>query len=429
MPLLRDARRLALSRLVLPFGIAFLALFPATDVNAQPQTLTLSDVLARTIDFDPTARAGAARIRAAEAHLDQAGTRPNPVLGVEMEDFGGSGNYSRFDETSTTLYYEELWERGGKRKARTAIAGAELALAERRRIANHLDLAADVQAAWVEALAAQAAAALADDRLAAVKQLEGEFRRRAERALDPQFVHERVLATLSQAQIDSEQAARSARAARATLASYWGGDGDFRLDETEFTRLAAREARDDDSADLALLAAARETAAARVRFERANSVQDVSLRAGLRHFSADDDVAVVFGVSIPLGVYDTNRGNIERAQAEQLAAEIDIAAARNRRQREIDRLTVARSAGADEIGRLDAEVLPRLERAVALVREGFNRGGTAFTLLEVTEAHRALTEARSRRIELLRRFHLDGARLDRLSDSHVSLLSNTEHKQ
>ncbi|MDO9126559.1 MAG: hypothetical protein Q7U42_06785, partial [Parvibaculum sp.] len=79
MPLLRDARRLALSRLVLPFGIAFLALFPATDVNAQPQTLTLSDVLARTIDFDPTARAGAARIRAAEAHLDQAGTRPNPV--------------------------------------------------------------------------------------------------------------------------------------------------------------------------------------------------------------------------------------------------------------------------------------------------------------------------------------------------------------
>ena len=55
-------------------------------------------------------------------------------------------------------------------------------------------------------------------------------------------------------------------------------------------------------------------------------------------------------------------------------------------------------------------------------------GGTAFTLLEVTEAQRALTDARSRRIELLRRFHLDGARLDRLSDSHVSLLSNTEHK-
>lgn len=429
MPLIRDARRLALYRLVLPFGGALLALFSGTDAVAQPQTLTLSDVLARTISYDPTARAGAARIRAAEANLDQADTRPNPVLGIEMEDFAGSGNYSRFDETSTTLYYEELWERGGKRKARTDIAGAELTLAEKRRTANLLDLAAEAQAAWIEALAAQVAATLAEDRLAAVKQIGREFQRRTDRALDPQFAHERILATLSQAQIDSAQAVLTAQTARATLASYWGGDGDFRLDETEFTRLAAREARDDDSADLALLAAARETAAARVRFERANSVQDVSLRAGLRHFSADDDVAVVFGVSIPLGVYDTNRGNIERAQAEQLAAEIDIAAARNRRQREIDRLTVARSAGADEIGRLDAEVLPRLERAVALVREGFNRGGTAFTLLEVTEAHRALTEARSRRIELLRRFHLDGARLDRLSDSHVSLLSNTEHKQ
>ncbi|MEQ8283571.1 MAG: TolC family protein [Parvibaculum sp.] len=429
MPLIRDARRLALYRLVLPFGVALLALLPGTDAIAQPQTLSLSDVLARTIDYDPTARAGAAHIRAAEASLDQADTRPNPVLGIEMEDFAGSGNYSRFDETSTTLYYEELWERGGKRKARTDIAGAELALAEKRRTANLLDLAAEVQAAWIDAIAAQVAAALADDRLSAVKQMEREFQRRANRALDPQFAHERVLAMLSQAQIDSEQAALSAQTTRATLASYWGGDGNFRLDEAEFTRLAMNGELDDDPTDLALLTAARETAAARVRFEKANSVQDVSLRAGLRHFSADDDVAVVFGVSIPLGVYDTNRSSIERAQAEQLAAEIDIAAARNRRQREIARLIAAQSAGAVEIRRLDAEILPRLERALALVREGFNRGGTAFTLLDVTESQRALTGAYSRRIDLLRRFHLDGMRLDRLSDRHVSLLSNVEHKQ
>ncbi len=429
MPLIRDARRLALYRLVLPFGVALLALFSGTDAVAQPQTLTLSDVLTRTIGYDPTARAGAARIRAAEANLDQADTRPNPVLGIEMEDFAGSGNYSRFDETSTTLYYEELWERGGKRKARTDIAGAELTLAEKRRTANLLDLAAEAQAAWIEALAAQVAATLAEDRLAAVKQIGREFQRRADRALDPQFAHERILATLSQAQIDSAQAVLTAQTARATLASYWGGDGNFRLDETEFTRLAMYGELDDDPTDLALLTAARETAAARVRFEKANSVQDVSLRAGLRHFSADDDVAVVFGVSIPLGIYDTNRGGIERAQAEQLAAEIEIAAARNRRQREIARLIAAQSAGADEINQLDAEVLPRLERAVELVRQGFNRGGTAFSLLEVTEIQRALTDAYSRRIELLRRFHLDGMRLDRLSDRHASILSNVEHNQ
>ena len=429
MPLLRDARRLALSRLVLPFGIAFLALFPATDVNAQPQTLTLSDVLARTIDFDPTARAGAARIRAAEAHLDQAGTRPKPVLGVEMEDFGGSGNYSRFDETSTTLYYEELWERGGKRKARTDVAGAELALAERRRIANLLDLAADVQAAWVEALAAQEAAALAEEQFATAKRMEREFRHRADRALDPQFAYERIRATTAQAEIAHERAVLNAQAARESLASYWGGTGDFQLDRAPFVELSTDGEVKENSTDIELLRAAREAAAARVRLEKAHGVQDVSLRAGLRHFSADDDVAMIFGVSIPLGVYDTNRGNIERAQAEQLAAEIDIAATRARREREIARLAASRATTAKEVRRIDTEVLPGLERAVALVREGFNRGGTAFTLLEVTEAHRALTEARSRRIELLRRFHLDGARLDRLTDRHASIFSHTETNQ
>ncbi len=429
MLLIRDVRRLALDRLALPLGLAILALLPGTDAIAQPQTLTLSDVLARTVGHDPAARAGAARIRAAEAGLDQAGASPNPVLGIEMEDFAGSGNYSNFDETATTLYYEELWERGGKREARTDVAGAELSLAKKRKTANLLDLAAEVQAAWVEAVAAQIATTLAEDHLAAVQQLEREFQRRADRALDPKFTHERILAALAQAQIDSEQADMTARAARAALASYWGGDGNFRLDDTGFDHLSMEDELDPDSTDIALLTAARETAAARLRFEKANSVQDISLRAGLRHFSADDDVAVVFGVSIPLGVYDTNRGNIERAQAEQLAAEIDVAAARNRRQREIDRLTAAQSASAHEIKRLDAEVLPRLERAVGLVREGFNRGGTAFTLLEVTEAQRALAEASSRRIDLLRRFHLAGARLDRLNDRHVSLLSNVEHNQ
>ena len=57
------------------------------------------------------------------------------------------------------------------------------------------------------------------------------------------------------------------------------------------------------------------------------------------------------------------------------------------------------------------------------MREGFNRGG--FQYLDVTEAQRALIAARSRRVEVLRQFHLDQAALDRLTGRHAALVNST----
>ena len=94
--------------------------------------------------------------------------------------------------------------------------------------------------------------------------------------------------------------------------------------------------------------------------------------------------------------------------------------------REIDRLVAERQLIAAEIGRIDAEVLPSANRAVRLISDGLARGGTAFTFLEFSQAQAAASEARSRRVELLRRFHLLGVRLDRLTGRHMPLLAQME---
>lgn len=415
------ARFLAPSQAVLTLGLMLAAL--TYSQGAAAQAVTLSDALTRAADYDPAAPASSARIQAAKSGVDQAGMSPNPVLGVEVEDFSGSGRYARFGQSQVTLYYEEMWERGGKREARTDVASAELALAQGRGTLKVLDLAAQVQAAWVEALAAQAAIASAEERFTVAQQLEREVARRAAHALDPVYVRERMRTGVAQARIARDQAMEAARIARIALAAHWGGNADFTLEQTPFALLDTEERPLSYSPDLTILAAERDAATARVGFEKARAVQDPTLRAGIRRFSDGNDVAVVFGVSIPLAFHDTNRGNIARAQSERLAAEVDIAAARIEREREIARLARARSAMANEIKAINAEILPSAERAVALVRDGFKRGGTAFSLLEVTEAQDVLIGARSRRIELLRRFHLEGARLDRLTGRHLSIIS------
>src|SRR3546814_20211545 len=85
-------------------------------------------------------------------------------------------------------------------------------------------------------------------------------------------------------------------------------------------------------------------------------------------WSSDVCSSDLVGGSIPLGGRQANRGNVERAQAERLAAEAELAVARVERKREIDRLVAQRAALVTEIGRIDREVLPSAERAVVLVR-------------------------------------------------------------
>jgi len=178
------------------------------------------------------------------------------------------------------------------------------------------------------------------------------------------------------------------------------------------------------SVDLSLLEAVRETADAQVAVERSRAVPDLTLRGGVRYLEQGRDLALVVGGSIPLGIYDTNRGNIERAEAERLAADREIAAARLARIRDTVRLQARISANAAEADRIQAEVLPKAEETVALVRDGFNRGG--FSYLDVIDAQRALIDARVRRIEALKAFHTDRAALNRLAASHANLISDEE---
>ncbi len=409
----------------LAVGSALSLLFASQ--TAVAQDLTLADALSRVARGDPSIAVGAAQQQAAEASIRQADVRPRDVIGVDVEDFAGTGPYSPIDRSQTTAWYERTWERGGKRDARVGSARSELEVAQQRGRLRMLDVLGQVQAAWVDMLAAEAAIPVADERLAVAQRLEREVARRVGRALDPLFASERARTAVAQARIARDQAVENARIARASLAAWWGGGPDFRIDAHAFFQVADAAPVGEDIVDLGLLDAERQAAEARIKLAEANSVTDPTVRAGVRHFGQGNEVALVVGGSIPLGGRQANRGNVERAQAERLAAEAELAVVRVERKREITRLVAQRAALVTEIGRIDREVLPSAERAVVLVRDGFNRGGTAFTFLEVAQAQQAVIDARTRRLDLLRRYHLDGVRLDRLTGRHASLIASAEN--
>lgn len=393
---------------------------------ASAQTLGLDEALARVTTSDPAIAANAARLEAADAAILQADVRPRDVVGVDFEDFAGTGPYSPLNRSQATGWYERTWERGGKREARIGAARADVAIVGAQNRVRLLDRLARVQAAWVEAMAADAAIPVAEVRLADLQRVELDVVKRVTGALDPWFAAERARTNVAQAEIALEQARESARNARNNLAAWWGGSGDFKLDPALFETLDLAVPPKEDSADVAILAAELAAADAKVKLAEAGNVADPSGRVGLRHFGEGNDVAVMVGGSIPLGTKNANRGNVSRAQAEKRAIEADVAVTRVEIEREISKIVADRQLIASEVKRIDAEVLPSATRAVRLIRDGLARGGTAFTFLEFSQAQAAVSDARARRIELLRRFHLFGVRLDRLTGRHTPLLAKKE---
>ncbi len=411
------------------FALALSAASPALAQTADPAAwahpavpeLTLEQALARAARADPARPGLAARLRAAEAGVRQADVRPNPTIGLTVENLPTLGAGNVMGQTQTTLSYEQPLERGGDRRARTGLARSEGDLIVARATVAALDRLEQAQRAWGEALSADALVEIARQRLNLAERFQSEVQRRVDAARDPLFAGARAEAELAQAQIDFDQAEVEARIARITLAKFWGGVADFSLDPAAFedtgaSRIVAGEVA---AADLEVFQAQRAIFEAQARVEEARAVPDPTVSIGVRHMW-DNDLSLVFGGSIPLQRHHRNQGAIDRARAEGTAAQADADALRMEREREIARLQVQLLSRANEARRIEAETLPQAERAVALVREGFARGG--FTYNDVMAAHTALLQTRARRVAVLQAFHNDRARLDRLTGAHADLI-------
>ncbi len=405
--------------LVATLAVAALAA-PCSGALAATGRLTLTEALRRA--DDPSVSAADARIDAADANIRQSRKRPNPSLGVEVENFGGSGETRGFSDVETTLSYEQPVELGGKRSARVTLAERQRDASAARALIARLDLFEAVQRAFTAAALADAEIGLAEERLKIARELDAELGRRIARARDPEFAGARARTRIADAELSLRQAQLSAEAARARLASYWGGAGDFVVDARglETPRAPVLDASTlTVGADVRLLEAERSAAAANVDVERSKAVPDPTFGVGIRHFNRNDDVAIVISGSIPLNVFNDNSGAVDRASSERRAAELDLASYRIQRERELQRLSAAMAINAAEVRQIDETILPAAGRAVSQVREGFARG--AFSYLDVIEAQNSLTDARARRLDALRRFHDDQASFDRLLGTHIEL--------
>lgn len=399
-----------MSRLLTAALLAGALYLPAVPAGAEP--LTLERAIERASDRAPRLQAGDAAVDAARSGRVQAGVRPNPTVTVTGENIAGSGRYDVFSQSEISASYAQTLERGGKRAARTAYAERDVGVAEASAKVARLDLAAQVERAFFDVIIADEVAWAAEYRLKTEREMQAEALRRVRGYKDPLFVETRAAARVAQAQINLDEAKRRQRAARNVLASFWGGSGEgVEVTGGVLTEVSSplAIATSDEAFGEARVARAQ----AAVNVEQSRSVQDYTVSGGVRYLRGTGDVALITGITIPIGRFDRNQGNIERAQAERRRIEFEAEADRLERLRRLAALRADADAARLRADAIRAGVLPHAVRTFAQVRDGYRRGGFAFR--DVQDAADAIGEVQEQWLAAANQWRDLQTEIDRLS--------------
>lgn len=341
-----------------------------------------------------------AEIARAEGLARQARALPNPTVGVEVENFSGSGPFRGTGMAEATASIEQTIELGGKRSARVAVGRADLQAAQARAARIQGEFAFDLAAAYAEAEASERRLQLATDQASLAQEDLRIASALVEAGREADLRRVQAQAALQAARADVEEARAARATAFANLTALVGAPAP--ITSIPVSLLArADEAFPATNLDPlrspAYLAAEaeREAAARRIRVERIRAVPDVTASVGVRRFNGDDATAVVAGISVPFPIFDRNRGNISAAQAELSAAEARLSAARLEAEAAV-RSGSARLSAAESRLSAAKEGERTAEEAYRLTRVGYEGG--KLELVELLNAQRALAEARAQSI-------------------------------
>jgi cobalt-zinc-cadmium efflux system outer membrane protein len=334
----------------------------------------------------------------AEAEVIIAGERPNP-------DFITA--YTR-SEPKLNYSVSQLVELGGKRGRRIDVARNELRLTELELDAALRTLRHDVRAAYFGVLLARDDLDLGRDVLAQARQLAEIAQARYDAGDIAQF--EVLQVNLGVARVTNEVARLEnvELVARSTLNQLLNRAPDAPLDLRDTLSLKIATISTPDLIDQAFsqnveLKTAEQqiaTEQSRLRLARAQRVPDVTLEPGVEALdSAFTHPGFKMQVSLPLPIFNRQRGEIEKSSAmlDQLRAERD--AARQRISAEIGRSALNLNSARRQVEFYETKLLPDAERVRQLAVESYQAGQTG--ILSVIDATRNARDVRQAYLQAL----------------------------
>lgn len=410
----------------LPPGPAVGERAPQSAAAAAAEPLSLPKAIELALEGNPEVAAAKRQWEATEGQVLQGRSRPNPELAYSLEDTRS--------KTRTQSWQLNLpVELGGKRAARTKAAEKTREQAQAQLAELQATVRANVAAAYFDVLTAQDRLVLARDSAALAKSSTDTVSKRVAAGKVSPVEESKARVAEAGVRVELAQAASEQRNALSRLFALLGRiDAPYTVLEGKAENLPSVPS----IADLQpLISSAPGVVLARIEVDRRKAltaleqskrVPDVTVSFGMQRSNETQRNVLLFGVSVPLPVFDRNQGNLLEALKLEDKARDELQAATVRLHSEVAQARERLSTITAEVQSLQQEVLPGAKSAYDAATIGFENG--KFNFLEVLDAQRTYFTAKSQYLKALGEAHRAAADIDRLlGASMVPGLIATQH--
>lgn len=398
-----------------------LSVEPVREFEANPQSpYSLEYFESRSLKDHPRLRQLAWEVQALHSEALQQSLRPNPRVGVFVDEMFNEGEAGMYGAMVTDTHVPEVQL---QRRAHAKSTEADTIRAQMEVVRQQIRT--DVRTAFFRVLIAQRQNELAS-------RLVNSYQLALDRMQGLLVAGEIPQSDILQVEIQQQMAATSLSDAQAALASAWRslvaltGDTSLAMENVQgdLDQLAEPLDFNEVLADLCQRSPEVNVATAQIRQaqavlqrEQANAMQSTQTQWSVGRDSASDHVFAGLQVSMPLQTYNRNQGNIAAAQSRLQAAhlESEVLARRltNRLAAEFQTFQSARRRSTIYVD----EVLPKAREALSMVNRAFEAGEAGF--LELLTSQRTLINSTNQYLQSLEALWISRQQIEGL------LLSNS----
>jgi len=409
-------------------GLSVAAAWSEPSLSDMPEELTLVDAVRMAEEQNPALRSAAARVLAHEGQSRQARLVPNPELEVAIEEYDRDG--AGYDSAETVVVLGQQIELGGKRRGRGLVADAEADLAALDYEESRMEVVTGTAQRFMAVIAAQRRLALAESGVALAEKTSHAVSERVKAGKEPPLQSAKVEAELEMARMAALEAEANLDTSRSRLAAMWGATS-LEVDavQGELDRIPVVSPSLEEWQDRFLSSPALARAEAQVRLrmallssEEAARIPDVEAAVGFKHFEEDGTDAMIFGVGMPLPLFDRNQGNISSAEQELVVAQSERAAVEADWSVELAEIYAGLTLAHRRVETLRSKVVPAMEQAFEAAHEGYRQG--KFGFLDMLDSQRGLFESKEALVDALSDYHDALARIQRLAGVPFEELMN-----
>ena len=371
----------SLTMLTLLISTLFTSTVALAQNNVTATSLTLTQAIKQTLQKNPNLKAFKYRQLSLEGQQQTQALSPGYELGVDVENFAGTGDLRGVNGAEFTVSLSSVIEMGDKREARIGVVSHRSRLLAAQKKIETLSLLGEVTRRYIEVINAQELLTLANAAISLAEETLFEVEKRSNAGITPIAEVNRAKAAFGTAKLTAYAQQQQLDIAKRALAMLWKettptftsvvGDLYQLPNNVDFNRLFAKVKQ---NPAIALFVSEQRLIDAELLLARSQSSGDIKWSVGLRQNQEINETSLVAGFSMPLFSAKRTYGAVSSALAAKDESTAKQEAALLKLQAQLYRAYASRKQAVYTANNLKNHIIPLLEQALNDAQNAYQVG-------------------------------------------------------